>query len=177
MTTARKVKPSTALILMSMPCEKQAAAIRNKTLDAIELGDAIKVARRYLQSREGQRNTLNESVVHSLLTTFCLAFGFYLKSKNNDLSKFSFWIAIFSALNIPPNVHNTMRYKTTSELCKKWLVDQLGLDKFHKLEKLSYDLYKFAVFARKELPTCLVKPKAVEAPEIKGLYDSVRPLL
>lgn len=110
---------------VSCLCERENAAIRNMAVCAIKDKDTAMVACRYLQARQGQRNSFYEGFAQTVSFAYC---GL--------------------------TVTNTLRYKKTKRGCKTYLVDELGIDNLREIRKLKYtkdDLVKLKGLMDKQL--------------------------
>jgi hypothetical protein len=83
------VKPKATLGVTACRCERQAAVIRNHTVDALHSGDTSSVAWRFLQNRSGERKSAKCAATYGALagvglvgTAVCLGnLGRYRKSR------------------------------------------------------------------------------------------------
>jgi hypothetical protein len=106
----KNVAPTRTFMFGSFPCEKQAAAIRNKTLAEIEKKDVSMVAYRYLQSKKAKTNAAIEAVGMA--------------------------ISVIAAPHTLVAIRNNRRYVQTQKICEGYLKMKLG-DDFKKIKKLS----------------------------------------
>lgn len=130
--TLKTVTPKQSLFCQAMPCEIQAAAIRNKTVDDMKANDLSMVCYRYLQSRQGQKNTRAEAATYSVLSAANIVVG----AMGGTL--FSFLIASLTAPHVPPNIGNTGRYRKTKRACKDMIKNQLDANTFAQIQNLKY---------------------------------------
>jgi len=112
--TLNRVTPKNTLLVGVQPCEKRCAQIRNASVDAFEREDKADLAYRYLQNRQGKRNTTTEAIGWCLLPPF----GF---------------------LHTIPNVGNRARYKKTAHYIKDHLVAELGPIVFDEIKALRFN--------------------------------------
>lgn len=142
-----RVKPTKALIILGpMPCEQQAAAIRNKTVDAMSNQKTDVVAYRYLQSRQGRYNTAIEASLYTLLGLVNL-WNIYslLQPNEDDQNTSNNLVAIFPAIlflycvgNILPNIANTKRYAETASGCEEWLQKRISEKCLKDITQIGY---------------------------------------
>jgi len=132
--TLEEVKPYNTLFIGPMPCEKESAAIRNKAVASMRQRDIGDVAYRYLQSRRGQNQTLNEAIFWGSFST--IMFG--LTRGHSGPRPLRLIPALPSALHVPPNIGNTIRYRETKEYCEEWLSSQLDQKKITEIKAMKH---------------------------------------
>jgi hypothetical protein len=134
-----RVNPTRSLLISSMPCEEQAANLRNLAVDQIEAKNTHGVGMRYLQNRQGYHTTFKKLVLFSLVTAACLR---DLHRNPMNIRWFIQVAAIVFGIQIPPNLFNAWRFSQTAAGCQEWLIRQLSEKTFNKIEFLKYDRKK-----------------------------------
>lgn len=145
----KKVTPSKSLLICSMPCEIKAATIRNQTVDSMEAENIEDVSYRFLQARRGENNSFYEAVCWGIYTIIVYEIVYELLCTN----PISFLFLLPSALYVPPNISNTLRYGETKKSCEEWLNNRLGEDKFEQIGRLKFNqegMFKLASFLKHE---------------------------
>lgn len=127
-----EVKPYNTLFVGPMPCEKKAAAILNKTSLSMQQNDIGDVAYRYLQCRRGKNNTLKEAILWGSYSIILLGF---MRRKPRQMGLI--W-ALPTALHVPPNIGNTIRYAETQKSCEEWLATRLDKDKVAEIRAMTF---------------------------------------
>lgn len=164
MTTSRilckldKIEPSKTFVFASMPCEKVAAVIREKTVNSMEKSDPGLVAFRYLQNKEAYIEARNIVAFEEFLTTTYITMLFKNQAFTLGYSNLLLMSAALGGfLHMLPNVNNQEVYKESTHACKDWLKQRFGIEKFKQLKNLSYTskgIEKLKLFLQNEhIPT------------------------
>ncbi len=129
----KKVKPLRSLLITPMLCERTVAAIRNKTVDNIQQNEIGIVAYRFLQNKEGEKNTFCKAVFFGTCATI------YIVGLCFSPASLLLCIALVLALaNTIPNIGNTIRYRETRMACEDWLAPKVG-EEFKKIKELKFN--------------------------------------
>jgi hypothetical protein len=129
------VVPTRALIVTAMPCERQTAGIRNKTVRYMGNNDIAGVTYKYLQNKAGKENTFFEVVVWTTVV--------FLIVKRASEDFYGFILVAGCVANILPNVCNTLRYRETENACKDWLRNKIGESRVQEIEKIRKNHFHF----------------------------------
>lgn len=174
----QRVKPHKTLLCWSYGCERQAAAIRNATVLAMEESDIALVAYRYLQSRRGEKNTSREVIAYgfTVISALCVLIMAY-KDPNDSLNILKkvlcLALILISLPNTLVNIPNTIRHKRTKQACEAWIIAGMDEKDFQEIQKLRYDRSGLAslssFFKNKGIPT--------ESLDAKLLKSSVNTLI
>lgn len=146
-----------------MPCEYRTAKIVQETLIALDEKDTRAIAYRYLQVRQGMQKTRFEIFLSGILCLLNLTTTYFqLPLADNEkkwqplLRMVSFCTALVFAINIVPNVCNSIRYQKTMRSCEDWLRESLGQKGMQSIKKEPYNHKGFtaldAFFAIRKIP-------------------------
>lgn len=128
----KKSKPTKSLLFTSMPCERRTSAIRNRTVKSMQANDVGDVAYRYLQNRQGARNSVQEAVFWAFHATLSIKF---LRQCPKISLPVRTAIVCYPVLMLPPNITNSLKYRETKIACEVWLTNKLEKQKFEEIEK------------------------------------------
>ncbi|MDP1604742.1 MAG: hypothetical protein Q8M03_15930 [Legionella sp.] len=173
-----KITPSKALLIRPMSCEKQAAYVHNSAVDEAAKEDIGRVAYRYVQSSQGERNTRTEAIVCGIAGLCFLilyvseVFLSNEKANNDDLSNnrtiLNYALTLIPILIVPalwlnvlPNLANSLNYNATKNQGKDWLIARQGPSFFNKLKVLPYSQFG------KERLLALLKEDSIDASSIE----------
>lgn len=139
MPFSEKIKPTTSLLLFSMPCEKKAAYIANKANTAIDEKDYAQVLLRFLQTRVGEQTTTAEIRLAAVLSVgLLIKMGYEFSSTGFNTH---FWLmavdVLFFLANIPPNISNSQSYNVIKTRCGNWLQSEFPHD-FKTIDAMHY---------------------------------------
>jgi hypothetical protein len=159
MVELQKVKPTKALLCIPMPCEEQAARIRNKTVDDIQRRDTPAVYYRYHQSKKGQLKTQREAnklknpavcCIFLLFITIYLEINDHMHGRPNSNFKMHapyeppllmLLASAYAFGNYLPNRNNAAVYRETKQGAKQFLRQELGNERFNNLRKKDKDFW------------------------------------
>lgn len=146
-TGLKEVRPYNTLFISPMPCENKCAAIRNKTVASMRQNDIGDVAYRYLQTRRGQNNTLKEVIFWGSMSTIMLGL---FRGSSRSVRLLS---ALPSALHVPPNIGNTIRYSETKRSSEEWLSSRLDKNKIKEIKAMKFNqagMLSLNIFLKRE---------------------------
>lgn len=134
-TNEFSIRPYRSLFFLSMPCEHRAAAVFNEAKKSMKEKDSSAVAYRFLQSREGEKNSFTEASFYTALGNIML-----WSARNSPATpRASLPILFLIAGNILPNIGNFIRYREIKLQSRQWLSGDLGEEQLAVIEALSYN--------------------------------------
>ena len=94
----------------------------------MQINNTADVAYRYLQSRRGENNTLKEAVFWG-----CLSITVFGMPRHSSRLITLLFLSIPSALQVPPNIGNTIRYRETKKPSEECLSKKIGKEKLAEI--------------------------------------------
>lgn len=141
-----KVKPTKTLLFRSFPCEREAAKLRNQSIDCIQNGQTGNISYMYLKNKRRKTLIGVEILFYaSVFLFFSIAylFGVSLVPHHNlDLKGYLSLTTELVALfvipigNIAVNTSNYLRYKNNIYDCETCLHDSFNDNDFQKIRSL-----------------------------------------
>lgn len=146
-----RTEPKT-LMGKAFPCQRQAAALRDKALADIVRGDTGLLAYRYLQCRAGQHNTRQEAAIHCAGASACIVLvGTAAGSMvfGNILAPVAMGVAGSAACITAGQAYvdfgNTGRYRKTKRLLKQALREKINDEQFMQIQAMRYKNLSFCI--------------------------------
>lgn len=128
------VKPYRSLFFLSMPCEYRAAAVSGNALRSMRQRDIAGVSYRFLQAREGAKNSLIEASAWTGLEIYLLLIARYSQTP----AKVCLPMLLLVAANIPPNIGNHIRYRETKRSSQNWLTQNMEENHLNAIKSIPY---------------------------------------